>query len=1543
MRLKHSPSAVSVFACALALAIVLPLPAAAGQVGVPTFSKAFVPSTIGAGSSTTLRFTIANDPSTPLSDLAFTDTLPAGVVIADPSQAVTECGGTLTAPAGGDTITFTDGVLGGGASCTVIVDVTSALIGSHDNVSGDLTSSAGNSGPAIATLTVDSDRPGFLKAFSPASVPLGARSTLTFTIDNTHTEVSALNLQFTDTLPPSLVVADPPNLTTTCGGAPTAAPGSDLISLPFSSTLIFGGSTCEIGVDVVATGAGSLGNTSGELQSNSGSTGQNRSSGRASATLDVTVDPLHLIKSFVDDPAAPGGTTTLRFTVLNLDRELGVTGIAFTDDLDATLSGLVAVAPLPTEPCGAGSTLTGTSLLTLAGGSLPPEGSCVFDVTLQVPAGASTGAYPNTTSSISGLLDGSPVMGGPATETLYVAPVPLLTKEFTDDPVGAGGTVNLEFTVTNQSTDDSATDIAFSDALAAIVVSAALPSSGFCGGGSAISFTPGSEFTQPTITVSGGNLPAGGSCTFSVDLTIAPGSPGGLYPNTTSPITATVSGETLIGSPASDVLTVVTSPVLTKTFIDDPVDPGGTATLELTLSLDENATGDATAITFADDLDATLSGLTALGLPLMDFCGMGSTLSGTSTLTFTGGTLAPGESCTVQVTLSVPSDALPGPHTNTTSAVAATVSGVPTTGRSASDDLSVSGLELTKEFTDDPVVPGGTVTLELTLENVSPVADATAIAFSDDLAPVLSGLTATGLPMMDVCGMGSSLTGASGNTRIVFGGGSLPSGASCTFSVTLQVPMAATSGIYDNATSNVSATMGGVPNLLFPPATDALTVSSDLLSATKSFTDDPAAPGGTVTLELTLTNLHPSLDVTGIALTDDLNAVVPGLAAVGLPMMDVCGMGSSLTGTSVISLTGGTLAPLSSCTFSVTLAVPASVPLGASFLNTTSTVTGSLAGLGVTGQPATDTLFIDSVELSKAFAGPVAAGGTVTLTFTLDNLDAANGIAQLSFTDDLDAVLPGLVAVGLPASNVCGAGSSLTGTSFLTLTDGSLAAGGSCSFPVQLQVPAAATPGSYPNVTSEVFSGGLSVGSAATDTLSVEPPPTFAKAFAPSAILAGDVSTLTFTIDNSASALAASALSFTDNLPAGLVVATPNGASTTCTGGTIGATPGSGVVSYSGGSVGAGASCTVQADVTGTTAGDYLNVSGDLTSSSGNSGTASDTLTILDVTPPTVTNVDSILGTDGSIDECDSVRTTVAALLVTFSESMYDPGDPMDPNAVTNPDNWMLVGAGPDHDLSTLQCGPLMGDDVATAFGAISWNPGSLTATLVAAGPGPVADAPYRLMACSGGLVDDGGANPLDGDGDGTGGDDFVRGFRIDRFDALDDGHFDCDLDAWTVDTPPGTEILFSSDDVDDAGISGSVAFTAQLPAISATLAQCAPILPESIYHLSGFVRLDSSQPRRFLTACDTFASMDCSGSPLFTTQSEVLVGAPGAWTPFTADSVLMPGVHSALCRGTVLPGNEAPYSVHLDDVSFDAVFTQILFQDGFESGDTSAWTTTTP
>ena len=180
-----------------------------------TLSKVFTPDTIGPGNVSTITFTITNNPGSPVTDLAFTDTLPTilgGVVIADPANASTTClDGIVTAPDGGGTIIFTNGKLGAGDSCTVSVDVTTFTPSVNTNPSIILTYAelAGDPPSSLPVdLTVTGTLPGFSKSFAPSTIPLGDRSMLTFTIDNSL-GITILNLDLSDNFPVGMEIADP--------------------------------------------------------------------------------------------------------------------------------------------------------------------------------------------------------------------------------------------------------------------------------------------------------------------------------------------------------------------------------------------------------------------------------------------------------------------------------------------------------------------------------------------------------------------------------------------------------------------------------------------------------------------------------------------------------------------------------------------------------------------------------------------------------------------------------------------------------------------------------------------------------------------------------------------------------------------------------------------------------------------------------------------------------------------------------------------------------------------------------------------------------------------------------------------------------------------------------------------------------------------------------------------------------------------------------------------------------------------------------------
>jgi uncharacterized repeat protein (TIGR01451 family) len=130
-----------------------------------TLTKAFAPSAVGAGAPSTLTFTVTNRPGAPAqTGLGFTDTFPAGLVVASPLSASSTCGGALyrggtaTPLAAGDTaLTFSGGSLAAGtAACTVTVAVSASAVGTYTNGPAQMSGITGGleSGVTDQTLTV---------------------------------------------------------------------------------------------------------------------------------------------------------------------------------------------------------------------------------------------------------------------------------------------------------------------------------------------------------------------------------------------------------------------------------------------------------------------------------------------------------------------------------------------------------------------------------------------------------------------------------------------------------------------------------------------------------------------------------------------------------------------------------------------------------------------------------------------------------------------------------------------------------------------------------------------------------------------------------------------------------------------------------------------------------------------------------------------------------------------------------------------------------------------------------------------------------------------------------------------------------------------------------------------------------------------------------------------------------------------------------------------------------------------------------------------
>ncbi len=155
--------------------------------------------------------------------------------------------------------------------------------------------------------------------------------------------------------------------------------------------------------------------------------------------------------------------------------------------------------------------------------------------------------------------------------------------------------------------------------------------------------------------------------------------------------------------------------------------------------------------------------------------------------------------------------------------------------------------------------------------------------------------------------------------------------------------------------------------------------------------------------------------------------------------------------------------------------------------------------------------------------------------------------------------------------------------------------------------------------------------------------------------------------------------------------------------------------------------------------------------------------TTADTTPPQVTLVNSWYDTgDGVLAEGEITDTAIFQLLISFSEPVRDVGGNSDPHDVTNPANYLLVSDG-GNGFETVSCsGGVGGNDVQIAVDWVSWESSPvMTATLDLNGGVDLAEGSYRLLVCGTTSIHDWAGNPLDGDGNGVGGDDFERNFTI--------------------------------------------------------------------------------------------------------------------------------------------------------------------------------------
>ena len=398
---------------------------------IVSVGKSFAPATMGVGGRSTLTISLRNNNVNPTTLTAdFIDTFPANVVIASPNQ-LTVTGGCdpsyVTATAGAGTLTYRSGApLPAMAnlavpSCTIAVDVTSAVAGSYTNTvpAGALQTVFGNSvSPASDTLLVGL-LPGVSKAFAPTALGIGMTSTLTLTLANPNAYAITLTQPMVDTLPTGMTLAAAVTVGGTCTSSSVVAPANGTtVSYPAGASVPAGG--CTIEVPVVAASAGHYVNTIAVagLQTSSGA-----NPSAAQAALDVLIAP-GIAKSFAPNLVAMGMATRLTLSLQNPN----ALPLTLTADLVDALPTGVRLRSVPQvqttcDPTQVVALPEGTTLSYRAGAVIPP-GGCTIEVQAEA---TQNGTFVNVIAA-GGLATNGGSNGAPASAQLTVRPldIPLL-------------------------------------------------------------------------------------------------------------------------------------------------------------------------------------------------------------------------------------------------------------------------------------------------------------------------------------------------------------------------------------------------------------------------------------------------------------------------------------------------------------------------------------------------------------------------------------------------------------------------------------------------------------------------------------------------------------------------------------------------------------------------------------------------------------------------------------------------------------------------------------------------------------------------------------------------------------------------------------------------------------------------------------------------------------------------------------------------------------------------------------------------------------
>jgi large repetitive protein len=939
--------------------------------------------------------------------------------------------------AGGNSVvtTYTIKIISGGGTSQTLGSLLYDFSGSSYHYNSDF-----GFGARIANI-VDPTSANISKSFSPSTTSINGISALTITLTNPNPGTLG-GYNFVDNLPANLVVATPNGATTSGCGAQTLTATAGSGSISFSNGTLAANSTCVVKVNVTPTATGSLVNTTNHLFINSVDTTHS-----ATATLTVNNAP-------------PPGTGLCGITLANWSVPNGTTANPpdLVGGLPTAKAPNVATATLAANVAGDTSinttsghvdttswttfgykndgqfiqftldttNFTGVQMSFWVANPSPANGPTQITVTVNNGGGfgapvltinSPAAAFTNHTIDLTGLTNtgGNTLIRITATganndasgaSLLYddmvftgctSAVKPTIAKAFSPNPIAVNGVSTLTFTLTNTN-PVPLTGAAFNDTLPAGVQVAAAPAAATtCGG----AWSPAAGNT--TLTFAAGTIPASGSCTVSVNVTATTAGPHG----NVSGFLSTTEGGTNTNSIASASLTAVLPPSIAKQFAPTPILPNGTSTLTFTIT-NPNQNDALGGVAFGDTFPTSPGAMVVAAVPNATTTGCGSPtfapVAGAGSISFSGGTIAGGGTCTVTVSVTAPAA---GTYNNTSGPVSHVINAQTVNGNTAAASLVVNppnpSIHLLKQvnstgsglffpFLATPI--GGNVDYRFTVENTGDVA-LTSPQLTDNAVDVSTcNATWSGLTLQPgdivtcVVGPISAVSGVHTNTASV----SATFNASPVTSPNSSATYATTALSLAKSVTETSFTLPGevlhysylVTNSGFAPLAGPVTVSDNRATvtcpavSTVGDLDNFLDPGESVTCTATYT-ITPT-DVANAQVTNTAQATADGVNS----NQDTKMVPLSTSADVSIDKTLNTAAPyLTGQSVSYTLTVANGGPSTATNIQVTDTPTNlsitSVSGSGCAALPCT------IASLASGANTQISVTATITAAGAFDN------------------------------------------------------------------------------------------------------------------------------------------------------------------------------------------------------------------------------------------------------------------------------------------------------------------------------------------------------------------------------------------------------------------------------------------------------------------------------------------------------------------------------------------------------------------------------